>query len=213
MRIHGGYTFIVGVFVMLLSHAVAASAQERGWYVGAGAGASVTDLDEDFWRDDSITSSSFDKSGLGFQVYGGYRLHRYVALEVGYLHFANSVYSGASNGRGSIWVEGPIEGRTEIEGMTMQAVGLWPLFDGRFELYLRGGLFMWDTLANYSATINDIHRFNADGSSLIGGVGADMRVWGNWRIRGGMELTSVNFSNRETALAAMATLGMRYPLH
>jgi hypothetical protein len=213
MHIHSGFKTIVWMLLMLLFHAANVRAQEPGWYVGGGAGISVTDLDEDFWTDSSVTSSELDKSGPGFQLYGGYRLRRHFALEAGYLRFSDSVFSGASNGLSSIWEEGPIEGRTKIEGITLQAIGLWPLFDGNLELYLKGGLFMWDTRAKYSATINDILRFNDDGGSLIGGAGAEVRIWKDWRLRGEMELTSVIFSNRETVQAAIATIGLVHPLN
>ena len=213
MHIHRSIRAVVWSLAVLLSYSAGAQAQEPGWYLGGGAGISVTDLDESFWIDNSVTSSGLDKSGIGYNFYGGYRLNRYFALEVGYLRFADTVFTGSSNGQGSIWVQGPIEGRTELQGITLQGVGLWPLFGGGLEFYLKGGMYMWDTLTDYSKTINDIHRFNDDGGSLIGGMGVEMSVWGDWRLRGEMQLTSVIFANRETVPAGIATIGLVHPLN
>jgi hypothetical protein len=213
MHFIGRLKSIVWTIAVLLCHTVNVHAQEHGWYVGGGAGFSVTDLDEGFWSDDSVTSSEIDNSGIGFNLYGGYRMHRHFALEVGYLRFADTEFTGFSNGLSSIWIEGPIEGHAELQGITMQAVGLWPLFEGDLELFIKGGMFMWDTLAYYSETINDIHRFNDDGGTLIGGMGAEVRVWGEWRLRGEMQLTSVIFANRETVPAGIATIGLVHSLN
>jgi len=214
MHINGNLKSVVWAFIILLCHAGNLHAQEPGWYVGGGAGIGVTDLDEDFWSDSTVTSPELDNSGVGYNLYAGYRLQRYFALEVGYLRFADTVFTGFSNGdEGTIWVEGPIEGSTELQGITIQGVGLWTLLGGDLELYLKGGMYMWDTRAKYSETINAIHRFNDDGGSLIGGMGVEMRVWGDWRMRGEMLLTSVIFANRETVPAGIATIGLVHSLN
>ncbi|MCC6301377.1 MAG: outer membrane beta-barrel protein [Gammaproteobacteria bacterium] len=186
---------------------------QTGWYVGADAGIGTIDVNEGFWTDGSITNAEIDKSGAAYHLYAGYRLHRHFALEVGYLNFADTVFSGNSNGVGSIWNAGPIEGRTEIRGLTMQGVGLWPLDSLNLTLFVKGGLFMWDSLALYSSTINDIHHFNDDGGSLLGGVGAEINAWGGWRIRGGVDVTGVGLANREMVTATIATIGVMHPLY
>lgn len=213
MHIHCYFKSVILTLILLLFYTANVRAQQPGWYVGGGAGISVTDLDEDFWSDNSVTSSELDNSGIGYNLYSGYRLHRHFALEVGYQRFADTEFTGFSNGLSSIWVEGSIEGRTELQGITIQAVGLLPLFEGSLELFLKGGMFLWDTLAYYSETINDIHRFNDDGGSLIGGVGAEMRMWGDWRLRGEVQITTVIFANRETVPAGIATIGLVHSLN
>lgn len=202
----------LGLFALMPAYSLSAHAEETGWYVGADAGIGMADVDEAFWTDSSITNASIDKSGAAFHLYAGYRLQRHIALEVGYLNFADTVFNGNSNGAGSIWPAGPVEGRTEIRGLTIQGLGLLPLDRLNLTLFVKGGFFMWDSRIVYSATINDINRFNDDGGSLIGGAGAELKVWRDWRIRGGVELTAAGLANREIVTAATATIGVMHPL-
>ncbi|MCC6208835.1 MAG: porin family protein [Gammaproteobacteria bacterium] len=203
---------IMGLSALLSAISSTAHAEETGWYVGGDAGIGTVDIDEAFWVDSSVSNPSLDKSGPAYRLYAGYRLNRHLALEVGFLSFADTVLSGNSNGAGSIWNAGPIEGRTEIRGMTIQGLGLWPLDRLKLTLFVKGGVFMWDSLVLYSTTINDINRFNDDGGSLIGGAGAEAKVWGEWRIRGGVEVTAVGLANREIVTGAIAMLGVMHPL-
>lgn len=204
---------IASLAAFMSGYTVSAHAEETGWYVGAGAGSSLVDIDEGFWSDSSITASDIETSGAGFQLYAGYRLHRHFALEVGYMHLTDTVFSGASNGVSSIWDAGPVEGRTEVDGISIQGLALWPLDSLNLALFLKGGVFMWDSLARYNETINDIHRFNDDGGSLIGGMGAEVKVWGDWRLRGSVDVTAVGIANREVVTAAIATMGVMHPLY
>lgn len=208
------HSWMILGFALMTGLAVTARAeQQTGWYVGADAGMGTVDVDEGFWTDSSVTNARIDKSGLAYHLYAGYRLHRHFALEVGYLTVADTVFNGNSNGAGSIWNAGPVRGRTEIHGLTMQGLGLWPLERLNLTLFVKGGLFMWDSLSLYRSTINDINRFNDDGGSLIGGMGAELKVWGGWRVRGGADVTAVGLANREMVTTTIATIGVMHPLY
>lgn len=187
-------------------------AEESGWYAGIGLGASYADLPESFWTDGSITSPDTKNLGPGFEIFGGYRLHRHVALEMTYLRLGNAEFTGDSSGAISIWNAGPVEGRVEIDGILLQGVGLWPVADSTLAFYLKGGLFMWDTVATFDSTINEINRFSDDGVDLIGGVGAEARLWGDWHLRGEIEYTTVTVANREIVPVGFAAIGLMYPL-
>lgn len=204
----------VGIFVLLLCLAINAQAQETGWYAGGGAGISLTAVDEDFWVDSSVSSTEHKRWGPAFQIFGGYRMHQNLALELGYTRFSETVFKGVSDGEGSIWVAGPIEGRTAIEGISIQGVGFWPLSNLDLVLYLKGGFFLWDSLAKYNTpTINVLQRFNDDGGTLIGGMGAEMKAWNDWRFRGEFQVTTVRFANREVVPALNMTVGLVHPLN
>lgn len=204
---------LVWMFVVWLCPGVNAYAEELGWYVGGGGGISLAAIDEDFWVDDSISATTLERWGPSYQFFGGYRFNRHFALELEYMRLADTVFTGVSDGEDSIWVAGSVKGTTEIVGMAVQGVGYWPLGNPDQVLYVKGGLFLWDSLAQYdTATINVLQRFNDDGGTLIGGMGAEMKAWGNWRVRGEIELTTVRLANREVIPAVNTTIALLHPL-
>ena len=186
--------------------------QEMGWYGGLGAGQSTVDIDEAFWTDSSILDSTLGKQGTSFHAYGGYMLNRHFGVEVGYLHTANTEFRGQSNGVGTIWQAGPVEGITRIDGFMLQGVGLLPSGISRLKFYLKGGLFFSNTLTVHNFTINQIDRFHDDGVTLIGGGGIQLRVWHNWHLRGEAQYTVVPLENKQTVGVSYVTIGLMHPI-
>lgn len=79
----GGAALILIAAAMLAAAGggAAHAAEPQGWYIGAGLGMSDVDLSESLWRDASVTEGSLDTGDVGYQVWGGYRLHPYFAIE------------------------------------------------------------------------------------------------------------------------------------
>jgi len=187
-------------------------AQDTGWYAGAAAGQSTVDIDESFWRDSSIIESTLDTEGFNFQVYGGYRLNRFFAVEAGYLKIADTVFNGVSNGVNTLWNAGEVEGFTKIDGFMLQGVVFIPSGISRLKFYTKGGLFFSNTRTIYHSTINDIIRFPDDGVTLIGGIGLQARVWRGWHLRGETQYTIVPLKNSQNVDVSYVTLGLMHPI-
>ncbi|MDX9741304.1 MAG: outer membrane beta-barrel protein [Gammaproteobacteria bacterium] len=188
-----------------------AVAEERGWYVGAAVGMSEVDVSESLWRDASVTEASLDAGDFGYQAWGGYRLHPHFAIEGGLIDLGEAIFSGRSSGDGSIWELGPIEGRARVRGMTVQAAAFWPA-RGRLQAYAKGGILLWSTSASYSATINDINRFNDNGGTPTGGLGVQWRAWRGWWLRGEWQYLNVTFAGRQSVNASLASIGVLHYL-
>lgn len=209
----GGAALILIAAAMLAAAGggAAHAAEPQGWYIGAGLGMSDVDLSESLWRDASVTEGSLDTGDVGYQVWGGYRLHPYFAIEGGAIDLGETVFSGRSNGVGTIWNTGVITGRTRVRGMTIQAAAFWPA-RGRLQAYAKGGMLFWSTAAIYDSTINDINRFNDNGGTPTGALGVQWRAWRGWWLRGEYQYVNVTFSGRQTVNASLATLGVMHYL-
>jgi len=202
----------IALMTVLLSCNIHAQ-EDTDWYAGVGVGQSNVDLDKSFWSDNSIVDDSLKTDGFNYQVYGGYRFNRYIALEGGYLDIADTVYTGVSNGFNSLWNAGNVEGITRIDGMMLQAVGFIPTGITRLKPYIKGGVFFVNTLAVHDSTINDIIRFHDDGVTFIGGAGLQLQFWEKWHLRAEAQYTIVPLENRQNVAITFATLGLMYSIN
>jgi hypothetical protein len=201
------------IVVMILFPELANAKDDKGWYINAGAGLSQTDVPSSFWTDSSITDSSMETEGPGYQIGLGYQLYRHFALEVDYLRAAETKFRATSNGTLTLWTEGKVHGITRTQGYALTGIGYWsPKDKWRLQLYAKGGIYLWDTLAQYGNTINAIRRFQDDGATLIGGAGAQFRLSRDWELRAEGLYSTVRIGHRQSAGVGFATLGLLYRL-
>ena len=120
------------------------------WYAGASGGASRASLDRadrseqlaDLGFLNSVTTS--DERDTMFRVHGGYRLHRYLAVEVGYTDLGKFRLSS------TVLPAGSLETSIRSDGPDISAVGLLPLNEG-LQLFARVGGFNARTKASYAS--------------------------------------------------------------
>jgi len=204
------YFFSLWLIISLASASTILHAQESGWYLGAGGGLSKVDVNQNLWSDNSVSDASLETTGFAYQIYAGYRLHDNFALEISYLQPADTVFKGVSNGSITIWLPGNIQGDTHVAGTAFSLVAFWPGNPARMQLYLKGGLLMWDSKINYSATVNNINGFNDDGASPIGGGGIQLRLVDGWDLRAEALYSVVQLAQRENVGMGIAVLGISY---
>jgi OOP family OmpA-OmpF porin len=96
----------------------AQAAEDKGFYVGAGAGQSFVD------------EGSYDDEDTAFSAFGGYQFNRYFGLEAGYADF------------GKIEPRGTGEA-LEASSAYLTAIGTVP-FTGKFSGYAKAGFQRWD---------------------------------------------------------------------
>jgi OOP family OmpA-OmpF porin len=88
----------------------ALAAEDSGAYIGAGIGYST------YGDDDKLDAYDLDDSSTGWNVYGGYRILRNLAVEAGYTNF------------GEFSAELPLTSTDEsFQAFTLAAVGILPL--------------------------------------------------------------------------------------
>lgn len=121
-----------------------------GWYLGLGAGA-ATMQDE---GEALAGSTSFDDEDTGWKLFGGWRFHRYGAVELAYVDF------------GEFTGEGPLRNNWEASGINASVLGVWPL-PNRFSLFGKIGATYWDVENNFTGGSGD-----DNGTDFSYGVGA-----------------------------------------
>lgn len=134
----------------VLTVALASFPSTAQWYLGASAGqsrasfrggdASEQLLDLGF----DAASTSTDRSDVAYRVFGGYRLHRYVAVELAYADL------GRFRMRSDVLPAGALNTSIRTDGAEANVVGIWPTWD-RLSLMARAGVFNARTRARYDA--------------------------------------------------------------
>jgi len=96
----------------------AQAAEDKGFYVGAGAGQSFVD------------EAGYDDEDTAFSVFGGYQVNRYFGVEAGYVDFGKLEPEGLGN-------------ELEANSAYVSAVGTVPFTD-KFSGYAKAGFHRWD---------------------------------------------------------------------
>lgn len=140
----------------LAAVSVSASAQDSGFYVGAGAGITSFDACDDLV---GLGLTSCDDEDTGIKVYAGKTFTPNFAAEVGWVDL------------GEITATGPGGTATlGVDGFQIAALGLLPV-NPQISFFVKGGLYMWDLSASGpGGSLSD------DGSDFMFGLGM------NWNL-------------------------------
>lgn len=169
----------VDAFLLLAGLCAAPAAhagEESGGYFGAAIGrTSVSDYCSDTA---GLVVTSCDNKDTSFKIFGGLRFTRNVGVEVAYVDLGKYPVSGSIGGS-------PFTVRTELTGVTVQAVGIVP-FGNEFSLMGRIGAILWDL--NSSATIGGFSGATSDsGVDIAIGVGAQYKFARNFGVRADLD--------------------------
>lgn len=121
------------------------------WYVGGSVGKSDISFDNaaqsdqflDLGFTNPMTSSSTRDTGL--RLFGGYQLHKYLAVEAAYVDL------GKFNFRTDVTPPGALSGAMKVSGFELSALGILPLSD-QFAVFARAGALAAETKTAYSGT-------------------------------------------------------------
>ena len=140
---------------LLLAPCEEISADPTGFYVGAGAGYSkIDDLDAlggakailgpgDTFN--GFTKKSKDDDDVGWKIYGGYRFHRFFAVEASYVDFGD--FSVDTNGTATVSgfpTTFATSFDTDISGLGLAALAIWPAVGEQLSFFGKVGAFRWD---------------------------------------------------------------------
>lgn len=138
-----------------------AQSPETGFYAGVGVGRSKA-------RDacnpvPSVTITSCDDTDTAWRIFGGYRLHRNVAVEMGYADGGKYKASGIVSGVQAT-------GEVKAKAFDFDVVGILPLYE-QFSLLAKVGFAAWNLDASGSA-LGLTASQSANGTSFLYGAGA-----------------------------------------
>lgn len=162
---------IVVTALAMAGMAPAAQAAQIGFYVGGHYGQSSKETkirDFDVFAQQIFASgglsidsfmSSMDDSDSGYGFLAGYRFTPHLAVEGGYIDLGSSKYrSRVSGDISGVPSDGTLNIGSEISGITLSALGVWPL-SYRWEVYGRAGvLFATNTAPLYYADVEKAIR-------------------------------------------------------
>jgi hypothetical protein len=204
-----------------------ASADDRGFYAGAGVGGSHISIPTS-----TVTNSilySFDYYGypldswstnssnttIMWSAFVGYRIIKYVAVEAGYLDTGSASYR--LNGSTTVfdssldqYVSVPIKSRFDwgATGWPVSVLGIWPVKDN-WDVFGRVGGYFGNVKANYRLSLTDPNsgeifgakvRDSSSTGEFLYGVGVDGRFQQNWAAR--VEWLAIsNLGNSDTGSA------------
>jgi OmpA-OmpF porin, OOP family len=169
--------------VLLLSAPTSAQ-----WYLGANAGSSKISFNNAAQADpfidlgfDSATTTS-DTSGTGVRLFGGYQLHKYLALEAAYVDL------GKFGFRTDVMPAGALNGNMKISGLELAAIGTLPINE-RFGVFARAGAFSSETKTSYSGSgsvevLTGAETQKKRRTQVSYGAGATFNVSKNISVRG-----------------------------
>jgi OmpA-OmpF porin, OOP family len=163
-----------------LAIAQAASADDSGWYLGAGAGlADSADNAQLGVPDVALLSGRTDDNKLSWGFAAGYRFSPHFAIELGYVDLGEleadvSDLTGVTDAQAGVGFS--------ADGVTLALIGTFPM--GKWEPYLKAGVFYSNTELAYSGSVlgDDFGaRITDDDEDALYGIGVRYAV--NERLR------------------------------
>jgi hypothetical protein len=173
--------------ILVLAIPVAASAQDRGLYVGVDMG--VASLPENSRLNVGnvlLEDAGSDADGFTFGVTAGYRFSRYFAVEAGYVDLGDTTISladpsGANAGQGAV--------NYSATGATAAVIGMLP-FGSRWESTLKLGVIFpdYDISLDGTAGGSPFHvRFGTDKARFFGGLSLRYHLTERWQLKVGID--------------------------
>jgi len=163
----------------------AADETPRGFYLGAGIGSSSPSSFEGsgwyYW--DTETGDS-EASVI---VFGGYRLNRYVAFELGYIDAEDTGFSDTLVFVPELLDIYNTDIDLDVSAAQLSVLGILP-FAQIWEVYLRGGLAFWDAEAEQRLTPSfggaPVSRnVDDDGTGILIGLGVGVTLFERFHVR------------------------------
>lgn len=165
------------------------------WYIGAGVGQARADIDTAQLARSltangaSLTSLTKDERDLGFKLFAGKQLNRYLALEAGYFDLGKFDVAASTSGNGAL------HGETSLRGVNADLVGQLPLTD-RLSLLGRAGLQYARARTHYSGNrLDAVTNPNPPSGGRRGaklGLGLEYKLSEALALRGEVERYRVN---------------------
>lgn len=153
--------------------------ENSGLYLGVGLGDFSSEIDDIEDVDD--VDIDFDEDNDASKIFGGWRLNRFVALQLDYIDFGNS----------SVAVD-LLDFEAEAEGLAPSIVGTLPL--GPIELFARGGIVFYDLDVN----LNGDSVIDESGEDVVYGAGLGLTLLQRLALRAEYEVIEINeFSDAE----------------
>jgi OOP family OmpA-OmpF porin len=155
-----------------------AQAADRAVYAGVGLGYGAQEIKQPglLIGPGQTLSRDIEGSDLAARVFVGVRLHRYLAIEAGWVDIGE-IDALVPNITPEAQLE-QVPTTVETSGLEVNVVGIWPV-NRDFEVFGKLGLISWDS----DLSSGGAGTAGSDGSDLAYGLGADYIGTGRLRFR------------------------------
>lgn len=153
-----------------LAIAQAASADDSGWYLGAGVGlADTADTSQICCAGIPLLTGRTHDNKTSSGLAAGYRFSRSLAIELGYVDLGELTSevtdaTGATDARAAVGFS--------ADGVTLALIGTFPI--GKWEPYLKAGVFYSGTVLEYAGSLSGAPfgaRLTNDDEDALYGIG------------------------------------------
>jgi len=144
-------TLGLAVLAAIASPIAIAQQQVPVWYGGINIGQAKEHFDHARMTSNVLgpgfatTSISNDDTDVGYKLYGGYRFHRYFAVEGGYFNLGKFDFAATTVPAGTL------AGNVKVHGLNLDLVGILPITD-RFSAFGRVGAAYARTRDSFSGS-------------------------------------------------------------
>ena len=208
------FAFLAAATFFICAPASAAGPEGSGVYIGLGAGASRTTIDNTHVGINaaiiaagfSSATTTTDKYGYGaaYKAFAGYSFNKYVALELGYFNLGKFKFDTTTTPAGTLHAE------TKTQGANLDAVFSYP-FDNGFSVFGRIGIQYVKSkvdLTGTGAIIVLSSSTNETGRGPKTGVGVGYEFARNMGVRGEWEYYRVPDGTNTKTVAKVDVIGL-----
>ena len=190
----------IAAFALLCGALVpVAMAQEQqeasGFYLGAGVGQFNADIDN--VDDVDSTVDNWSEDDTAYKVFAGYRLNRFLGLEVDYINL----------GKPSGEVVPGFNVDTSVDGFAPYVVGTIPL-GPYFEIYGRAGYYFYDANTRMTDTLDNRVSFDEESQDFVYGGGIGANIGEKFNVR--FEYEKFDLQGLDDSDALWLTAGWRF---
>jgi OmpA-OmpF porin, OOP family len=203
---------MLGIVTLAAAVSLPTMADDSGWYLGANVGESKAKID-DTRIVNGLLDEGFDTTAItdhdghvGFKLFGGYQINRYLALESGYFNLGTFGYTADTLPAGSL------RGEAKFQGANFDLVGILPLTDS-FAAFARVGYnyaYTKDRFTSSGAVIVPDPERSAHGGHYKFGFGLQYALSSSWGVRAEAERYRVGDALGNPGDIDMFTLGVVY---
>ena len=182
------------------------------WYMGAGVGQSRADVDSRQLRaltanGQTLTSYSDDNRDVGYKLFIGKQLNKYLAVEAGYFDLDKFRYGATTTGNGVLASE------TEYRGGNIDLVGQLPLTQ-RLSLLGRAGMQYTKATTTFTGNrldaLTNPNPADESGRNPKIGVGIEYKLTEALALRGEVERLRVNDAAGNRGNIDLGTVSLVY---
>jgi len=183
---------LVASFLVLL----ALPAEAKGLYFGASLGqADVKDLGLAPIADGSSLTGGADGTDNGWKFFGGFKVNRFIHAELSYRDYGQASFLAMSDGSGTIFAAGPVEGLSDTTAFSVSAMVVLPA--GRFRFFGKAGAARWRTETSIRHSMGSFAMRESDGIDAMYGLGAAFALKKSMGVRAEYERITTDAVERD----------------